>query len=288
MQDKILVTGATGNVGREVVKALLAQGQSVVAATLDERDAQRAPAGAVTRRFVFGEPATYPTAFEGVGKLFLMRPPQITDVERYLFPVVDYARAEGVRHIVFLSLLGVERNRRVPHYKVEQYVKASGVPYTFVRPSFYMQNLNTTHREEIRDEDKIAVPVGDARTSFIDVRDIGAVAARVLSEAGHAGRAYELTGGAALDYHQVAARFTEVLGREITYTDPSLLRFVWERVTHGTPLPFALVMAFLYTQTRRGMADRVTDDVQHLLGRPPITMRQYIQDYAQMWQVDAA
>ena len=288
-QDKILVTGATGNVGREVVNELAAQGDvaNVVAATLDERAAQRIPPGIATTRLVFGDDATYPGAFAGVRKLFLMRPPQITDVQRYIFPIIDHAKAVGVEQIAFLSLLGVENNQQTPHYKVEQYLKHSGVPTTYLRPSFYMQNLNTTHRQEIRDEDRIAVPVGKAKTSFIDVRDIGAVAAKVLRDPGHGNRAYALTGGEALDYYQVAARFTEILGREITYTNPSVVRFVITSLLRGTKLPFALVMAFLYTQTRRGMTDRVTDDVAHLLGRHPIPMRQYIADYADFWKKEA-
>jgi uncharacterized protein YbjT (DUF2867 family) len=171
----------------------------------------------------------------------------------------------------------------VPHHKVEGYVRASGVPYTFLRPSFYMQNLNTTHREEIAERGEICVPVGDAKTSFIDVRDVGSVAAQALTEEGHAGRAYELTGGEALDYYEVAAIFSEVLGEEVTYANPSLLRFVRSSVARGVPLKFALVMAGLYTSTRLGMADRVTPVVEELLGRPPITLRQYVRDYADAW-----
>lgn len=286
MEDKILVTGATGRVGREVVRSLLDRGQPVVAAAMDEQDAGHVQDQAEARLFDFGVPETYPGAFEGVSKLFLMRPPQITDVKRYLFPVVDYARDAGIEHVAFLSLIGIEQNKRVPHYKVEQYLEPSGVPYTFLRPSFYMQNLDTIHRQEIVDG-VIAVPVGKGKTSFVDVRDIGAVAAKVLSEPGHENRTYELTGGEALDYHQVADLFTEVLGRKVTYTDPSLPRFVWETVARGTKLPYALVMAFLYTQTKRGMADRVTDQVEQLLGRPPTTMRQYIEDYAEVWRPES-
>lgn len=282
--ERALVTGATGNVGQEVVKALLERGQPVTAAALDEQDARRIPEGAKIVFFDFGKPETFPQAFEGVNRLFLMRPPQIADVKRYLFPVVDYAREAGVEQIVFLSLLGAERNPFVPHRKVEKYLEGRDVPYTFLRPSFYMQNLNTTHREEIREEDRISVPVGDAKTSFIDVRDIGAVAARVLSEEGHEEQAYDLTGGRALDYDEVAAIFSEVLGREIRYTDPSLLRFVRESVAGGRPLIFALIMAGLYTSTRFGMAERVTETVERLLGRPPIPFRRYVQDYAEAWQ----
>jgi uncharacterized protein YbjT (DUF2867 family) len=147
-----------------------------------------------------------------------------------------------------------------------------------------MQNLNTTHRAEIRDDDEICVPVGKAKTSFIDVRDVGAVAARVLTEPGHEGRAYALTGGTALDYDQVAELFTEVLGREITYTNPSILAFIQRSRERGLPMKFVLVMVGLYTATRFGTADTVTGTVERLLGRPPITMRQYIEDYADVWR----
>ncbi len=283
MSSKILVTGATGNVGREVVKSLLEMGQPVIAAVLDEQDARRVPEGADPRRFQFDCPDTFTKAFKGVDKLFLMRPPQIADVKRYLFPVIEYARAAGVKQIAFLSLIGVERNPMVPHYKVEKYLERCGIPYTFIRPSFYMQNLNTTHRQEIREKHEIGVPVGHARTSFIDVRDIGAVSARILVEPGLTGKACELTGSEALDYYQVADFFSQILGYKVTYTNPSLWRFFQEARARKVPVGFALVMAGLYTSTRFGMAQQITSDVERLLGRPPITLRQYIQDYAAAW-----
>jgi uncharacterized protein YbjT (DUF2867 family) len=288
MNSKILVTGATGNVGREVVRCLVAGGQQVIAAVMDEADATHLDAEVrphvETRQFVFGEEATYDPALAGVNRLFLMRPPQIADVKQKLFPVIDRARASGIEQIAFLSLLGVERNRLVPHYRVERYLRGGSVPFTFLRPSFYMQNLNTTHRAEILEDDEICVPVGDAKTSFIDVRDIGAVAAKVLTEPGHEGQAYALTGGEALDYYEVADLFTEVLGRTITYADPSIFEFVRRSRARGVPWTFVLVMVGLYTATRMGTADRVMDTVSRLLGRPPIRMRQYIEDYAEVWQ----
>ncbi|NDJ78922.1 MAG: SDR family oxidoreductase, partial [Chloroflexi bacterium] len=234
-------------------------------------------------RFDFAQPDTFAPAYAGVKRMFLLRPPAISDVKRYLFPAIDAAQASGVEHIVFLSLLGVENNRVVPHYKVEKYLESCGVAYTFVRPSFFMQNLNTTHRSEIRDESEICVPVGRGKTSFIDARDIGAVAALALAEDGHTNRAYELTGSEALDYYEVAAIFSDVLGRPITYANPSILRFVRAQRRKGAPLKFALVMIGLYTSTRFGMAKTITNEVERLLGRPPITLRQYVQDYRECW-----
>ena len=281
----VLVTGPTGNVGSAVVASLLELGQRVTAGVFNEAEAERLDPHPLleTRIFKFGETNTYGPAFDGATKLFLMRPPQIADVKRYLFPVVDYAVAAGIDQIAFLSLLGVERNRVVPHYKVEKYLERCGISYTFVRPSFYMQNLSTTHRAEIRDDNVIAVPVGKAKTSFIDARDVGAVAARVLVESGHDNRAYPLTGAEALDYYRVAELFTEVLGRKITYTNPSIPAFVRRSRRQGVPMKFALVMVGLYTATRMGSGEAVTDDVERLLGRPPMTMRRYIEDHSGYW-----
>ena len=101
---------------------------------------------------------------------------------------------------------------------------------------------------------------------------------------GHDGRAYDLTGGKSLDYYKVADIFTAVLGRKITYKDPSSVAFLMATVRHGTPLKFALVMQMLYGSTRNGIADVLTDDVSRLLGRPPRPFRQYVIDYADAWR----
>ena len=150
-----------------------------------------------------------------------MRPPQISDVERLMFPAMDAAAAAGVKRFVFLSLIGIEQIKRAPHYKIEQRLIEMGVDTTFLRCSFFMQNLSTTQRAEIRDRSEIYVPVGKAKTSFIDVRDIGEVAALALLKDGHANQNYDLTGAEALDYYEVADLFSEVLGRKVVYRNPT-------------------------------------------------------------------
>lgn len=281
----VLVIGATGNVGREVVKALHIVGTPARAAALNERDAAHVPVEAAEVVFFeFGAPETYAPAFDGVKKLFLMRPPAIADVDTYIKPVIDYAAAHGVEQIAFLSLIGLEQRSYVPHYKVEKLLAASGVSYTFLRPSFFMQNLDTTHRLDIVEHDDIFIPAGDARTAFIDVRDIGAVAAHVLTTPGHEDQAYDLTGQEALTYYQVADIFSEVLGRPITYSSPSLLRFAWRMKRRGHPWGYVAVTSALYFMTRRGSAETVTGEVRRLLARNPTSMRQYVEDYASAWQ----
>ncbi len=285
MSQPILVFGALGNVGTQVIQALQAQGAPVRAADLNPEDVrQRFGEGIEAVRFDFGIPETFAPAVQGVKAMFLMRPPHLSDVRRVMFPALDAARQAGVERVVFLSLIGIENNKRVPHYKVELYLRDSGMEWTFLRSSFFMQNLNTTHRAEIKERNEIFVPVGSGKTSFIDVRDIGAVAALALTEAGHAHQAYDLTGPQALDYYEVAELFSQVLGRSIVYRDPSLPSFVWHSLSEGRSLPFALVTAWLYNQTRNGMSAQVTGEVQRLLGRAPVALEQYIQDYRSEWE----
>lgn len=282
MNDKILVTGASGNVGREVVKELRRRNLPVAAAALNELDARSVPAvGAEIVLFDFSKQETYRTAFEGVNKLFLMRPPAIADVERYLFPAIDYAEAVGVQQIVFLSLLGV--NRRVPHYKVEQRLKTGRTPYTLLRPGFYMQNLDTTYRDDIRLRNEIFLPAGRGKTSFIDVRDIAAVAAEALTNDVHLNQIYTLTGSEALDYYQVASILSQALKRPITYCKPAPAAYARRLREQDIPEDFIKVMGWLYWPIRWGLGGKITRDVQQLLGRPPITFRQYAADYTSNW-----
>ena len=284
MELPILVTGALGNVGTEVIKQLQVEGHVIRAADIAEEKLREKFGDAVECiRFDFCDERTYEATFKGVQKMFLMRPPHISNVKRDLFPSIDAAKRAGVKHVVFLSLIGIEKLTFVPHYKVEQHLKEIGLQTTFLRCSFFMQNLNTTHRQEIKGRSELFVPVGNAKTSFIDVRDIGAVAAVILTEEGHAGKNYDLTGSERLDYWQVAKLMSEELGRKIIYRNPNPLGFFAETIQRGMSFLPALVITGLYTSTRFGMADLVTNEVQQLIRRTPITFKQYLRDYHEMW-----
>lgn len=283
MAAKILVTGATGNVGREVVKELLNQADVRATMIHSERDSQQLPREVEWVYFKFEDPDTYAAAFRGVRAMFLLRPPTLSNVKKYIAPAINAAKAAGVEQIVFLSIVGVEKNSLVPHHKIEQSILASGLDWTFLRASFFMQNLNTTHRTEIQERSEIAVPVGSSKTSFIDVRDIGAIAARTLTEDGHRNHAYTLTGAEALDYYQIAEIMSSVLGKRIRYTNPSILSFTRQQLAAGRPLAFTLVMSALYSLTRFGAGAVVSPETAALLGRSPISFRQYVQDYRAAW-----
>ncbi len=266
----VLVTGSSGNVGRPLVDFLTARGADVRCA---DRTASRTPDGrAENVAFDFTDPATWEPAFRGVGTMFLVRPPALGNVRRDVLPAVAAAREAGVRHVVFLSLQGADRLRVVPHATIEAWLRSSGLDWTFVRPSFFTQNLTTTHAADIRDRDLVVVPAGSGRTAFVDTHDVAAVAAAVLLDpAAHRGLAHTVTGPEALGYAEVAATLSTILGRPIRYADPSLPRYLWHaRRVLGMPWGMAAVTAAIYTTARLGRAASLTDTVREVTGRDPV------------------
>ncbi|WP_432558191.1 NmrA family NAD(P)-binding protein [Granulicoccus sp. GXG6511] len=277
----ILVTGATGRVGRIVARELVAAGERV-------RLAARRPDGDGDRHQValdFTEPATWPAAFDGVRALFLVRPPAIGNVRRDLLPAMAAARDAGVEHVVFLSLQGVEKLRGAPHALVERWLAESGMSWTFVRASFFHQNLLTPHGSDIRDRDELVVPAGTGRTAFVDAEDVGAVAAAALLNPGaHAERAWTVTGSRALDYHQVVEVLSAELGRPIRYREPSVARYVRHARRHlDMPWPMVAVTTAIYTSARLGLAAGLTDDVETVLGRAPIDLADFARRERAAW-----
>ncbi|MDZ8227233.1 MULTISPECIES: NmrA family NAD(P)-binding protein [unclassified Nostoc] len=211
-----------------------------------------------------------------------MRPPALANIPLQIVPTLNAAKLTGVEHIVFLSILGAEHNRFLPHSQIERYINQLGIKATFLRPSFFMQNLNTIHKEDIKIRGELLLPAGNGKTSFIDVRDIAAVAVRTLIEDGHEGRAYPLTGAEALTYYEVADIFTSVLGKRVRY-NPSVINFVRQMRSKKLPIDFIFIMVAIYTSARLGFSGNITPETEQLLNRSPLTIQQYIEDYRQFW-----
>lgn len=285
MIDPVLVTGAPGNVGTPLVDRLLSAGVPVRVAAHSVGSAARfADAGAEVIRFDMTDPTTF-GAFDGVRRMFLLRPPAIADVDGVIGPVIEAARTRGVEHIVFLSIQGAERNRLVPHRAIEDYLLRHGPAWTFIRASYFMQNLVTTHLADIVERDEIFIPAGRrSRTAHVDARDVAAVAAKALREDGHEGHAYTPTGPRAMTYDECAAIMTRVLGRTIRYVDPAPWIY-WRRMSaRGMPIGMRAVTLGIYTAARFGLAATLTDDVQTLTGRPPIDFAVFGKDHRYIWQ----
>lgn len=235
--------------------------------------------------FDLDRPETWGPALAGVDRLFLLVPPGVG-----VGPVREFADAAdrvGVRHVASLSILGAEKLPVLPHRRVEKHLAGSGMATTFLRASYFAQNLTEIHQPEIVERDEIFVPAGDGRLSFVDARDVAAVAAAVLTEPGHEGLAYDLTGPVAMDFGEVAAVFTDVLDRPIRYTDPSRLAFARRLYGRGVPAPLVAFMVVEYSVVRLGVGGRTTDDVARVLGREPRTMREFVADHADVFRRDA-
>lgn len=274
---KILVTGASGNVGRYVVEELLKKGEEVVAAGTDTKKL----------RFMFGEKVdvvnfnfinqqTYKDALNGVDRVFLMRPPHLGKPQD-LFPFIDSMKINNIQLVSFLSLMGVENNTIPPHHKIERYIESVGIPFAHIRPGFFMQNLSGIHSIEIREQDKIFVPAGKSKTSFIDAMDIGLSIATLLHESEkYKNSAHTITGSEALDYYQVAEILSKVTGRKITYDKPGYIKYRNYYIKRrGLNKNYINVTVALYFMTRMGTANKITDEFYKLTGRQPRTFEDF-------------
>jgi len=280
MTNSILVTGATGTVGRHVTRGLSETDADVRAGVRSvERARETLPDGVDPVHFDFEKPETWGRCFEGVDAMFLVRPPEMTRVHRHITPAVDAAERVGVEHVVFLSVLGAERNPLLPHRRIERHLEESGLTYTLLRASFFMQNFYTVHSEDITERGELFVPAGGGETSFVDARDVAAVGVEALVDPAHRNLAYDVTGPEALTYGDAAAVFSGVLDREITYASPGVVEFVVTTTGRGVSLPFALVQGVVYTTARLGLASRVSDDAARVLGRPPRSLNEFIRDH---------
>lgn len=274
---RVLVTGASGNVGKYVVMELLKRNQRVLAAGTDTDRLKKMFGEQVdVVKFDFLEDSTFDLALTGVDRIFLMRPPHLGKPED-LYPFILAAKDKNIELMSFLSLMGVENNTIPPHHKIEKAIENAGIPYAHIRPGFFMQNVSGIHAEEIKQLDEIWIPAGRSKTSFIDAEDIGTVVATVLADAAkHRNTAYTITGPEALDYDQVAQILSKVTGRNIRYKNPSFLKYRRHYLkVRKLDKGYVNVTLALYLMTRLGTAKAVTDTFFKLTGRQPKTFEQF-------------
>lgn len=264
----ILVTGATGNVG------------GAVAELLRERNIEFLSAGHSMRNdriLDFSQPETFQGALEGVTRIFLMRPPHIANIDETFRPLLEAMKRSSVERIVFLSVIGAEKNSFLPHRKIERLIETSGIPYSFLRPSFFMQYLAQVHATEIRQQGEIIVPAGQGKTNFIDCRDIAEIAVHELQRRDQSCQAYDLTGKDIFGYDEIATMLSEITGQKVSYQSPSIFRFIshwWGREKIGK----ILVMTALYTLARWGKAAQTNSTMHQILGHEPRSLRDYLRE----------
>ena len=280
---KILITGATGTVGLETIKAfrqLELKGNLVASVRKIARDVNKLAGHDLNFvKFDFADPSTYETALSGCDTLFLLRPTQLANIKKYFKPFIERAGAANVKHIVFLSVQGAPGNRFTPHHKIEKLIVKSGIPYTFLRPAYFMQNFTTTLREDLTARRQIYLPADNAKFTLIDVRNIGAVAARVLAYPDkHLNQAYDLTSDEPLNFIQMADKLSQGLGHRINYESPTLWEFFQTKKREHSGYIF--VMALLHYLPRFQKTLPPGPWVKRITGEAPITFEKFVHDYA--------
>ena len=277
----ILVTGATGNTGRAIVDALADRGAPVRAMVRTEADRSKLRAGVEVVVADFDEAAAIEAALDGAERAYLVTPSS-ERAEEQQKRFADLAAKAGTRHLVVLSQLGSEEHSPVRflryHAAVERHIRDLGIGYTFLRPNLYFQGL-LMFTGSISAEGKFFAPIGDAAVSAVDVRDIAAVAAAALTEAGHEGATYTLTGPEAITHSQIAAALTAALGRTVRFVDVPPEAFADS--IRGL-LPPWQVDGLLedYAHYRRGEAATVSPAIAEVTGAAPRGIEQFARDYA--------
>jgi uncharacterized protein YbjT (DUF2867 family) len=297
MAETILVTGATGTVGSEVVKQLLsAKGERqeeemrIKAAARSANDSTFRNLGIQTVELDYNKPDTLTAAFKDVDKLFLLTPFQSNMVD-LTSNLVNVAKNAGVKYIVKQSVLGADAQPAITpsrlHRQAEKIIEESGIPFTFLRPNFFMQNFVTFYSNFIKTQGAFYVPAGDAKASFVDVRDIAAVAVQALSgrsgkndTGDHIRKAYDITGGEALSYGQAAEILSKEIGKKVNYVnilDQDARKGMKDM---GADEWTINSMIELFGITRAGYLSEISPAVEQVTGNKPITFSQFARDYA--------
>lgn len=273
----ILVIGANGTVGTHLVGHLADMGHNVRRAT------SRPPEAAGDVHLNLVTRAGLGDAFAGVDAAFLLSPPGHTNQNVLLNPVIDQAVARGVRKIVLMTAMGANADEANPLRQVERHLEQSGLTYNIIRPNWFMQNFHTFWLQPILTEGKILLPVGKAKGSFIDARDIASVAAVLLATPKFDNQAFDLTGGEALDHDEAAALLSAATGRRIVYEEISEEAMLGQLRAAGLPEDYARFLIVILGFFKAGYAEAVTPAVAQITGVQPRRFADYAQDFKDLW-----
>lgn len=286
MTEQALVLGATGKTGRHLVPDLVLRGVPVKAAS---RHPEPVRAGVTPVAFDWAKPSTWDGALGGVDRVYVVGPALHTDPTALIAEFLGRAAAAGVTRVVHLSAWGVAQSES-PLREVERAVEGSGLEWTILRPNWFAQNFSESFfLGAITDRGVVLAPSAGAAVSFVDARDIAAVAAEALTGSGHAGQGYQLSGSRSVTFAEVAAILSQVSGRTIRHEDSSLESFSAYVVSQGVPAAYAGILTGLFEHgIRPGFAAPVTPVVEAVTGRPAMSFADYAADAADAWRARAA
>lgn len=283
--ENILITGATGNIGTEILHFFFptqneTKNQKLFIAT---RDINSKKENEVFFDFEELDKTIAAIKKAQIHTIFLLRPPQIADTEKYFKPLIEKLEDTSVNHIVFLSVQGAENVSFIPHAKIEKLLKESAekgkLNYTFIRPSYFMQNLTTTLKKDLQEKNEIYLPSGKAKFLWIDAKDIGKAIAKVLLNTDkHQNKVYTITGSEneLLNFEEVTAILSEELNQKIVYRSPNLISFFMRKKKEGEKTAFIFVLIMLHFAPRFQKPPKISSDFEKLTGKKNNSLREFI------------
>jgi uncharacterized protein YbjT (DUF2867 family) len=276
--SKTLILGASGNIGSKLASILREKGKDIALATSRAVEKEnQVHLNLVTREGL-------EKAFVGVDRAFLLSPPGYTNQDELIIPVIEAAKKYNLKKVVFMTAMGADADPNGPMRKAEIALENSGLDYNIIRPNWFMQNFNTIWINDILSQNKILIPLGNAKGSFIDARDIAAVAAELLFNDNWNKKAFELTGNEALNHDEVAAIISGVTGKNITYEDinPEVLRE--KLLGAGVPADYTEFLLVILGFFKLGYSSAISSSVKDITGNDPITFSKYADDYKDSWK----
>ncbi|MBI5207342.1 MAG: SDR family oxidoreductase [Candidatus Firestonebacteria bacterium] len=282
MENKILLTGATGNIGKQLTKEFLSAGKFI---RLGVHSAEKAASLKNDKCEIvemdFFNPGNLEKVLDGIEKVFFLTPlaPNMVLMSKNF---IDTAKKAKVKHIVRLSGLGADIEPGIMlsrwHREIEKIIMDSSIDYTFLRPNSFMQNYIAYTSTSIKNNSAFYLPLEDAKISLVDVRDIASVAFKALTENGHEKKAYNITGQEAISNNEIAEIFSRLLGRKISYISISDKDVYNNMISAGMPEIIVNSLLELYSINRNGYTANITDTVEKVTKRKPITFSQFASD----------
>jgi uncharacterized protein YbjT (DUF2867 family) len=286
----ILITGASGNVGKTVLQAVAKTGARHRAMYRSAAEAAKAPARTETVVADFAKPETLGAALQNVHNVYLVCSP-IPELVQLESNVIDACVAAGVKHVVLNSALGAgDYDKSFPswHRKVEDKLKGTRLSWTILRPNSFHQNVVAFFAPTIRTQGAFYSSMRDTKNSFLDVQDIAAVAAKSLAAGEHAGKIYELNGPEAINYTELAKKVAKVAGREVRYVDIPMDAQKKAMLDQGMPEWLTTALLDLQQYYLNGKGGETDGLLQKLLGRAPITMDEFLKENVAEFRPQAA
>lgn len=280
--NKILVVGATGNIGFEVIKqlCLLNTKHHIIAAIRDIPKGKKMFKTYPNVDFVhfdFEDPNTFDCALIGIDQIFLLRPPHISNLKRYFKPLIAAINKNKIKQVLFLSVQGAEKSTIIPHNKIEKLLLQNNLDYIFLRPSYFMQNLTTTLLKDIQKKRAIILPAGDAQFNWIDAENIGEAAAILLCEfEAYKNKAYEITGLENKNFYEVSALIQAITGEKMCYKSVNPLYFFYLKKQSGMKTGMIIVMLLLHFLPRFQKAPKISNFYEQLSQKKPRDLKTFI------------